>query len=822
MRALFDSACELSQEERPRWLRRACVDDEAMFHELESLLVAHDCAPPQFEEPIFQMNDCPTAPSEDPTRLVGTHLGAYKLTRFVASGGMGHVFAARRADAQYDKTVAVKLIRQDIMNGAMIRRFRRERQALATFDHPNVARLLDAGVSVDGCPYFVMEFVEGTTLTEYCREHDLGIEARLGLFLQVCDAVQCAHENLIIHCDLKPGNILVSDNGACKLLDFSIARLIEPKPSTPGETTAGRHMTPDYASPEQIIGAPVNTRTDIYMLGLVLYELLTDWHPFRTGHRPLYELERIICEVDPEKPSASVARTAQINKSGNRRAARQSRRRLAGDLDAIILKALRRSPDERYRSVEQMAEDIRHHLNGRPITARPQTAMYRLQRFVRRNRGVTIATAIAIVTMFSATVGMSLLYRDAAAERSGAVAARKLAEQQAALADAEARRSATVVEFLQSMMAAADPSNNGREVKVVDVLKAASESGAVEFAEDPALESAVHATIGRTYSGLGLYSEAKTHLIRSLDLESEIAAHSQSDPHAAQRQSERLARAHRELGAIFYETGELDSALRHAREAMELSRSSSGESSAALAQDLNNLASIHRARGELDKAQELLVQAVAIRERVCGPDSVEVAESLTNLSNVVRMRGDAAGAEAYCRRVISIRRAKLSENDPAIAQSLDNLGVVLAQLSRFDEAIQLVRQATSIYRKVHPEGHPDLATNLLNLGSLLCMGGNDIEALECFTEALDLRKQYFETESLPVLTMQMVLGECLIRLQRFDDAESTLLAAEKTAQSPRVGSTLLARIRSDLTILADARSSHEKAAESRERKSQSP
>ncbi len=821
MRSLFDSACELDHDKRQPWLRRACDNDASMLSELQSLLDAHDSAPSHFETPVFQLSHHSPAPGDDPTLLIGAHLGPYEITRFIASGGMGHVFAARRADDQYDKIVAIKLIRQDVMNGAMVRRFQRERQALATFDHPHVARLLDAGVSAEGCPYFVMEYVEGRTITDVCREDHLDIDARLELFLQVCDAVQCAHENLIVHCDLKPSNILVSDDGACKLLDFSIAKLVNQKPNDAiGVTTAGRHMTPAYASPEQILGEPINTRTDIYMLGVVLYELLTDVHPFHGAHRPLYELERIICEIDPDRPSAVLARAAQDSDSQTLRASIQRRRRLAGDLDAIVLKAMRRSAEERYRSVEQFANDIRHHLQGRPIEARPQTTIYRLHRFVKRNRGATIATLLAVVAMLGGTIGMSLLYRVATTQRTSAIAARELAEKQAQLADAESHRSAAVVEFLQSMMTAADPSQNGIDVKVVDVLKAASANMAAELADDPALESAIHSAIGKTYAGLGLYADAMTHLRRALDIESRFAEQVPEDEHVARCRSERLAGAHRELGAVCYEAGQLDDALQYARKALDISRGYSGAESAATAQDLNNLASIHRARGELDRALALLEESAEIRERVCGPVSLELAESLNNLGSALRARGDFAGAETLGRRVLEIRRAQLPEDHPTIAQSLDNLGVILAQQNRIDEAIELVRQATSIYRRVHPEGHPDLATNLLNLGSLLCLRGKFAEALEYFDDASSQRTRFFDASSAPVMTVEMIRGECLMRLKRYDEAKTILLAIEQRGEEMApVNPAMIHRIRDDLAILFDNVNAPDQAAAWRQRNS---
>src|SRR5437660_10703694 len=347
--------------------------------------------------------------------IVGRRIGPYQVIREIGHGGMAVVYFAVRADDQYRKSVAIKLVRPGLDREDLLRRFRNERQTLATLDHPNIVRLLDGGSTEEGLPYLIMDYVEGVRIDEYCDNHRLSIAERLQLFRTICLAVQYAHETLVIHRDLKPGNILITKEGVARLLDFGIAKVLNPQcsPDATLTRTDWRPMTPEYASPEQVRGEPVTNATDIYSLGILLYELLTGHRPYRVRSDSPLEIERSVCEEEPEKPSAAVSRidekashdggtrtviTPQM--IGEARAIRPEElpRRLRGDLDTIVMKAIRKEPERRYASAEAFAKDIEWHLSGMPIEARKPTLLYRGGKFVHRHTE-SLATAILILAL---------------------------------------------------------------------------------------------------------------------------------------------------------------------------------------------------------------------------------------------------------------------------------------------------------------------------------------------------------------------------------------------------------------------------------------
>jgi non-specific serine/threonine protein kinase/serine/threonine-protein kinase len=413
IKAALHAALELAPERRPAYIDRIAANDSQLRGELESLLAAHDQASDTFlNTPAAGLEAFRALDGPDP--WIGKHIGPYQLTEQIGSGGMGEVYRAIRADDEYQKQVAIKLIRAGQDSAHVVQRFRNERQILASFDHPNIARLLDGGTTREGLPYFVMELIEGESIDSYCDRRKLDITARLRLFLQVCGAVQYAHQRLIIHRDLKPNNILVGADGVPKLLDFGIAKILEPGAAL-GQAhdtkSVFRLLTPDYASPEQVRGEPITTASDVYSLGLVLYELLTGLKPCDTAGRTALTLPSTVQDWEPRRPSSAVRRRSARSAAGGfgysagpetRSAAREGSpqrlsRRLRGDLDNIVLMALRTKPARRYDSVERFADDLRRHLSSHPVMARPDTLGYRAVKFTARYRaGVTVAGVLAL------------------------------------------------------------------------------------------------------------------------------------------------------------------------------------------------------------------------------------------------------------------------------------------------------------------------------------------------------------------------------------------------------------------------------------------
>jgi eukaryotic-like serine/threonine-protein kinase len=411
---LFEAALELDPSQRATFLAANC-HQASLQQQVERWLIDYQAAGSFLDKPALHSAD-ETAEIEDP--MINRRLGAYKLVRRLAQGGMAAVFLAVRADDEYHKEVAVKLVRPGLDSQDLMNRFRNERQTLAGLDHPNIVRLLDGGSTPEGAPFLVMEYVEGRPIDEYCDQHKLSVDDRLHLFGEVCDAVQYAHEKLVIHRDLKPSNILVMADGAPKLLDFGIAKVLNPEPSNQGwlaTQTGLRCMTPAYASPEQARGKSVTTQTDVYSLGVVLYELLTGHRPYRlTQHSPA-EIERAICEQEPEIPSTAISRiendtspdgkpitkTPELVSLTREGEPDKLRRRLRGDLDNIVLKSLQKEPQYRYGSVAEFSKDIDRHLQHQPVKARPSTFAYRVSKFVQRHKAA-VSAAVAVLIVIAA------------------------------------------------------------------------------------------------------------------------------------------------------------------------------------------------------------------------------------------------------------------------------------------------------------------------------------------------------------------------------------------------------------------------------------
>jgi serine/threonine protein kinase/tetratricopeptide (TPR) repeat protein len=435
---LLDQALRLSAAERSVYLAEFDVSDPELRREVESLLSSHEAAGVEFLiTPAMQtvLDEREPAPRDT---MLGRRLGAYQIVERLGEGGMGEVYRAFRADDQYRKQVALKVVRGGHDSGFVIRRFKNERQILASLDHPNIAHLLDGGTTEEGVPYFVMELIEGESIDQYCDHHELVTNDRLKLFLEVCSAVQFAHQRLIIHRDIKPGNILVTADGVPKLLDFGIAKILDSDAAGEGferTVTQFQALTPGYASPEQIKGAPITTASDVYSLGVVLYELLTGHSPYRVTSRAAQNVTRAVCELEPEKPSSAVHRVANEDaeecahpvtpivirtvRDGSRE---KLARQLSGDLDNIVLMSLRKEPQRRYASVEQFATDIRRHLEDLPVIARKDTFRYRTTKFATRNKASLATIAIVVVVL---VVALLVTFREAQVARQQAELARQ-------------------------------------------------------------------------------------------------------------------------------------------------------------------------------------------------------------------------------------------------------------------------------------------------------------------------------------------------------------------------------------------------------------
>ncbi|HYG63748.1 MAG TPA: serine/threonine-protein kinase, partial [Thermoanaerobaculia bacterium] len=501
---LFAEALELPPDERQGFLAAACAGDDELRSEVESLLAADaegEEGAAFLEQPAGEWLDLDEAGGPE------RRLGPYRLLRRLGAGGMGSVYLARRDDGLYEREVAVKILRSGLEGTGALHRFLAERQILARLEHPGIARLYDGGRTTGGRPFLVMELVDGLPLDEYCDRHRLGVEERLRLFVRICAAVQHAHQNLLVHRDLKPANILVTAEGEPKLLDFGIAKRLGPESadgadgSGPVTRTGLRVMTPSYASPEQVRGEAITTASDVYSLGVLLYELLAGRSPYRIAGGLPHEVERAICDDEPERPSQALLRISGDRPPEEIAAARGTRpqalrRRLRGDLDTIVLEALRKEPRRRYGSAARLAEDIERHLRNLPVAARPDSLLYRTRKLLRRRRAAAIAVTLGALLALGFVLSLVEQGRRLARERDKARYA---------------------LSFLVEAFKNADPYHTrGRRLTAEEVL----EQGAARVARDlhgrPEVQAAVLDAIGEVYLGQGRADAAAPLLERAL------------------------------------------------------------------------------------------------------------------------------------------------------------------------------------------------------------------------------------------------------------------------------------------------------------------
>jgi len=739
---IFLEICDLPPAERELALDRECDEDSALRNEVVSILESSENAPDFFEGRIAGDD-----PPIDAAPLRGRRIGPYRIVQEIASGGMGTVYLAERDDRQFEKKVALKAIRWGCEDKESIDRFRSERQTLALLSHPNIAQLFDGGVTDEGLPYLVMEYVDGRQVDVYCAEESYSVRQKLGLFRTICRAVQHAHRNLVVHRDLKPANILVRDDGVPKLLDFGIAKILQPENAAAeaNATLTGRQrITPDYASPEQIRGEPVTTSTDVYSLGVILFELLTGHKPYRIRTRTASEVERAILQTEPPLPSVIVRR-----ENGPRELRRLSSR-LRGDLDNIVMMALRKEPQRRYASVEELAGDIDNYLARRPVRARRDTLAYRSCKFVRRHVAVVAISIFMFLSIGAGTVVLAHNGRIAARERDKAEA---------------------MVRFLDHTLSSVDPSRKGSEVTVREALDEAAKRLDGELATQPAVRAALHATIGRAYTGLGLYDRAASHLRAAL----EDRRSALGDSHSEVIQLSNM------LSCALYELAALQEAEVLLRMVLDRCTSRFGQRHVLTAQTQNNLGAVLSAAGALEEAERLLRAALESRRALLEKDHPDIAETLNNLAGILRRKGEVTEATRLLQETLEMRRRQLGENHPLSIQSVTNLAVLEHMTADLEQSEMHYREALERSRRVLGDDHPDLSHTLRNLAMLLFERGNFTEAERLLADAIAIRKARFPAVDRLLLELEMARGYCLLRLGRLKEAEAELLGVHDLA-----------------------------------------
>jgi serine/threonine-protein kinase len=873
LEALFEQALAQPDNERAAWIAKAADADAALRAELEELVAAdagHGAIDRAVANAAHGLLGAQTSATE--TSLYGRHFGPYRIVRELGRGGMGQVYLAERDDAQYRGQVAIKLL-PSTASARLQRRFRTERQVQADLQHPGIARLLDAGTSDEGEAYLVMEYVDGLPIDVYCREHRLPVAERLRLVTELCDAVQFAHRNLIVHRDIKPSNVLVTAEGTPKLLDFGIAKLIDPDRVSAlalhktAELT--RILTLDAASPEQLRGEPATTATDVYALGALLYRLLTGRGAHSATATDPITLSHAILANEPPRPSLAALEPLL----GDREAGagvidfaaelcttpERLSRALRGDLDTILLKALRKEPARRYASAAELADDLGRHLQRRPVLARGDSAGYLVRRFLARHSRAVASAAVGVAAMIALTGFYTVQLAD---ERDRA--------------QREARRAEEVSAFLTELFEGATPEESlGEWVGARELLDLGAARIEQDLASEPAVQAALMRVIGSAYAALGLLDPAAALLERALAvrenlggpadallgdvlhalghlratqgrfgegeallsraLTTRLALHGELHPDIAETH---LAFASLHAGWLAFDEGEahvdaadavlarlpspdpevvisarvgraqleqhrgrFDEALAGYREALALRTATSGADHPATLNVRTSLAQVLNNAARFSEAETIHRELLEVRRRVLPAGHPAIAVTLSSLATALKSQGRSAGAEPFEAEALSIWRAAHRGDHPQIVVGLNNLANLRHDLGDLDGALTLHQEALAMNRRLHGDDHPILANNYTNLAALEFDRENYTEALALYRRTLDLDRAAFGDEH-PYISHDMQgIGNALTRLGRLEEAETTLREAlSLSSRSPGPEHPQTAQLKRDLGI----------------------
>lgn len=732
VKQVVHEAIQLDGEERNRFVEEACGADAELRVEVDSLLDVAKNIDASFLESasLPKVRQADEVPLDPPTLAPGTLIGQrYRLRHKLGEGGMGQVWLADQTDP-VRRPVALKLIRAGMYDEEVVLRFRAERQSLAIMDHPAIAKVFDAGTTAQGQPYFVMEYVQGRPITEYADEHSLSIRDRLELFIQVCEAVQHAHQKAVIHRDLKPANVLIVEvdgKPEPRIIDFGVAKAIAP--SAAGETLythMGRFLgTPAYMSPEQVDpnAAGIDTRTDVYSLGVLLYVLLTGLRPFEVKQRtepPIDELLRHLREDDPPSLSGKLRSDPSLHLTASSRGANRAEllSALRGDLDAIAMKAVERDRERRYVSPLEFAADLQRYLNHEPIAARAASTGYLMRKYIRRHRiaaGV-LAGLVALLTAFSTMQAVQLEQIRRERDR----------------ANHERDRAARITDFMTGMFKVPDPNQaHGNAVTAREVLDTAAKDIDRQLANDPESLAEMLHVMASTYLNLGLYPRAEALARRALEARQSLHGHDDPKTLASKTQ----------LGLILEREGHYADADRLDREALGDERRVLGATNALTLETLNHLSILAGDQGRQDEQERLAREALELAERNLGPEAEQTLMAMHNLAESLLVRGRDAEAEPQWRRLLDIEQRVWGAEDPRTVRARSNLALTLWHLGRDAEAERLYREVLDIDRRVLGPEHENTTLAEVNLAALLIEEGRvaEGEAMQQQTLQVQLR-----------------------------------------------------------------------------------
>ncbi|MEM7584555.1 MAG: serine/threonine-protein kinase [Acidobacteriota bacterium] len=720
--ALFETVVDLEPEERERCLVEADAEEPGLRQAVESLLESDRRAEDYLNEPALPRTD--PAPTASP----GSRLGSYRVVERLGEGGMSTVYLATRDDQAFRRHVAIKLIRRGMESRTAQRRLRTERQILANLDHPHIAKLHDGGTTQDGQPYFVMEYVSGEPIDTWCEVRRLGLEERLVLFRKVCAAVHYAHQNLVVHRDIKPSNILVTREGEPRLLDFGIAKLLDPglhDPVYEPTATWQRALTPHYASPEQVRGETITTASDIYSLGVLLYRLLSGRLPFRFEHQSPHEIARTLTESDPPAPSVRVlqAKTEAEMRSPSvglevvaSLTPKELARKLTGDLDEIALMALRNDVNQRYGSAEQLAADLERHTEGLPVLARRQSLRYRLEKLGRRHWRSLTAAVIFLVLLLLFAVSMALLSVRLTRERDDKIAALAVSEH-------EGRKNAAILAFVTDLFESADPGiSQGEQITMRQALEHGEAALERQLEDQPAVQAALYATLGRLYLRLGSAQQAEEQLQSALEIYRQLGGDTRLE----------MAEVESELAMAALE-GQGD----RRSEARDLALGALARAEAVVeAEDqrliplLDNVVTAHCYLEEWSAADEPSSRGLSLARQHGAPLAL-LTEAVNNRAVVLRNLGLLAEAEAHYREGLELQRRWVGEVHPTVAVVLNNLGKILELRGQLSESEAHHREALALRQRLYGDASVQTVQSLYQVSVLRALQ-DDLAGAEIF------------------------------------------------------------------------------------------
>jgi len=736
IQSLFHQTADLPPAEQDAFLQAACPQDSALIHEVSAML-KEDARPASLLERGIAGVAHALLNDPDPAQFPRQQFGPYHLIRLLGEGGMGLVYLAERTDL--GSLVAIKILRDAWLSPARRERFASEQRTLAQLNHASIARLYDADALPDGTPWFAMEYVEGVPLTEYSKLHASPLDTRIHLFRAVCEAVQYAHSQAVIHRDLKPSNILVKQDGSIRLLDFGIAKQLESLDTPVNQTMTGlRLMTPAYAAPEQIRGDRVGIHTDVYSLGVILFELLTGQLPFDLSNLTPAEAASIVAEHEPGKPS-SILRTgnpppdvASLNKS------------VWSELDVLCLTAMHKDPARRYRSVEALIRDIDHYLRAEPLEARPDTFSYRVGKFVQRHQRMVVTSVAALVLVLAM---LSFFTVRLAKARNAALA--------------EAARTQRIQKFMLNLFEGGDqavgPSDSMRVITLVD--RGAMEAKTLN--SDPKIQAELYQNLGDIYEKLGKFEQADALL------QTALAQHQSIYGAYSLESAETLL----ELGLLRDAQGKFDDAERYVRQALAIDRQKLSPTHPALARATSALGKVLEDRGSYDASIRVLEEAARLQSAQ-GGSSTDLSETLSELANSHFYTGHYDASESLNQRVLGMDRQLYGDRHPHIADDLINLGAIKYDLGHYPEAERYDRDALDITQSFYGLNHPATASALTILGRTLVSAGKSDEAAGMLRQALQIEEQVYGKVHPRVAGTLNELGKISQQQGKLDDAEA--------------------------------------------------